>query len=94
MVLINPEFTGGLSRRPKAATLADFVGRWLRKHGDTSRIVAGADVPYFGAPLQFLKLSGVHKRWLRFAYTRQCSAQRVNAAWRSIAYDSCEQVER
>ena len=56
MVLINPEFTGGLSRRPKAATLADFVGRWLRKHGDTSWIVAGADVPYFGAPLQLRAL--------------------------------------
>jgi uncharacterized protein YbjT (DUF2867 family) len=36
---------------PEAAPLADFVGRWLRKQGDASRIVAGADVPYFGAPL-------------------------------------------
>jgi uncharacterized protein YbjT (DUF2867 family) len=36
---------------PEAAPLSDFVGRWLRKQGDTSRIVAGADVPYFGAPL-------------------------------------------
>jgi uncharacterized protein YbjT (DUF2867 family) len=36
---------------PEAASLADFVGRWLRKQGDTGRIVAGADVPYFGAPL-------------------------------------------
>ena len=30
---------------PEAAPLADFVGRWLRKQGDTSRIVSGADVP-------------------------------------------------
>ena len=36
---------------PEAAPLADFVGRWLRKQGDTSRIVAGAHVPYFDAPL-------------------------------------------
>lgn len=36
---------------PEAAPIADFVGRWLRKQGDTSRIVSGADVPYFGAPL-------------------------------------------
>jgi uncharacterized protein YbjT (DUF2867 family) len=36
---------------PEAAPLADFAGRWLRKHGDTSQIVAGADAPYFGAPL-------------------------------------------
>jgi len=36
---------------PEAAPLADFVGRWLRKQGDTSKIVSGADVPYFGAPL-------------------------------------------
>jgi uncharacterized protein YbjT (DUF2867 family) len=36
---------------PEAAPLADFVGRWLRKQGDTSRIVARADVPYFGALL-------------------------------------------
>ena len=36
---------------PEAAPLADFVGRWLRKQGDSSKIVAGADVPYFGAPL-------------------------------------------
>jgi len=36
---------------PEAAPLADFVGRWLRKQGDTGRIVAGADVPYFGTPL-------------------------------------------
>ena len=36
---------------PEAAPLADFVGRWLRKQSDTSRVVAGADVPYFGAPL-------------------------------------------
>jgi nucleoside-diphosphate-sugar epimerase len=39
------------SKGVNAAPLADFVGRWLRKHGDTSRIVLGADVPYFGAPL-------------------------------------------
>jgi uncharacterized protein YbjT (DUF2867 family) len=37
---------------PEAAPLSDFVSRWLRKQGDTSRIVAGADVPYFGAPLE------------------------------------------
>ncbi|NOJ48131.1 SDR family oxidoreductase [Bradyrhizobium archetypum] len=36
---------------PEAAPLADFVGRWLRKRGDTSKIVAAADVPYFGAAL-------------------------------------------
>jgi len=36
---------------PEVAPLADFVGRWLRKQGDSSRIVTGADVPYFGAPL-------------------------------------------
>ena len=36
---------------PEAAPLADFVGRWLRKQGDSSKIVSGADVPYFGAPL-------------------------------------------
>lgn len=36
---------------PEAAPLSDFVGRWLRKKGDTSRIVAGPEVPYFGAPL-------------------------------------------
>ncbi|KRQ95633.1 NmrA family transcriptional regulator [Bradyrhizobium jicamae] len=36
---------------PEAAPMADFVGRWLRKQGDTSKVVAGADVPYFGAPL-------------------------------------------
>jgi hypothetical protein len=36
---------------PEAAPIADFVGRWLRKHGDASKIVSGADVPYFGAPL-------------------------------------------
>ena len=37
---------------PEAAPLADFVGRLLCKHGDTSRIVARADAPYFGAPLE------------------------------------------
>ena len=37
---------------PEAAPLADFVGRWLRKRGDSSRIVAGTDEPYFGAPLE------------------------------------------
>jgi uncharacterized protein YbjT (DUF2867 family) len=36
---------------PEAAPLSDFVGRWLRKKGDTSQIVAGPEVPYFGAPL-------------------------------------------
>ena len=36
---------------PEAAPLADFVARWLRKQSDASRIVAGPDVPYFGAPL-------------------------------------------
>lgn len=36
---------------PEAAPLAEFVRRWLRKQGDTSRIMSGADVPYFGAPL-------------------------------------------
>ena len=36
---------------PEVAALADFVGRWLRKKGDANRIVSGADVPYFGAPL-------------------------------------------
>ena len=36
---------------PEAAPIADFVGRWLRKHGDASKIVSGSDVPYFGAPL-------------------------------------------
>ena len=37
--------------RAEAAPLSDFVGRWLRKKGDMSRIVAGPEVPYFGAPL-------------------------------------------
>lgn len=36
---------------PETAPLSDFVARWLRKQGDTSKVVAGADVPYFGAPL-------------------------------------------
>lgn len=36
---------------PEAAPLSDFVARWMRKQGDASRIVAGADVLYFGAPL-------------------------------------------
>ena len=36
---------------PEAAPLSDFVGRWLRNNGDPSRIVAGPEVPYFGAPL-------------------------------------------
>ena len=39
------------SAGPEAAPVADFVGRGLRKQGDTSKIVPGADVPYFGAPL-------------------------------------------
>ena len=41
---------------PEAAPLADFVGRWLRKQGDSSKIVSGADMPYFGAPLAFRTL--------------------------------------
>ena len=41
---------------PEAAPVADFVGRWLRKQGDTSKIVSGADVPYFGAPLALRSL--------------------------------------
>jgi uncharacterized protein YbjT (DUF2867 family) len=36
---------------PEAAPMAAFAERWLRKKGDDSRVVAGADVPYFGAPL-------------------------------------------
>jgi len=41
---------------PEAAALADFVGRWLRKHGDASRVVASADALYFGAPLELRSL--------------------------------------
>jgi uncharacterized protein YbjT (DUF2867 family) len=41
---------------PEAAPLADFVSRWLRKQGDSSKIVSGADVPYFGAPLALRSL--------------------------------------
>ena len=41
---------------PEAAPLSDFVGRWLRKQGDTSRVAASADVPYFGAPLELRSL--------------------------------------
>ena len=41
---------------PEAAPLSDFVGRWLRKQGDGSKIVASADAPYFGAPLELRSL--------------------------------------
>lgn len=41
----------GETAGPEAAPMAEFVRRWLRKQDDGSRVVAGADVPYFGAPL-------------------------------------------
>ena len=41
---------------PEAAPLSDFVGRWLRRQGDSSKIVASADAPYFGAPLELRSL--------------------------------------
>ncbi len=41
---------------PETAPIADFVGRWLRKQGDPSRIVAGPEVPYYGVPIELRSL--------------------------------------